>query len=86
MARKSNKINEELMYNSNKIIHKFDMNYSSFLYHILCRTHTKKKCKNPYNFNHYPLHKDKYNFLSCSSPYFSPKNVTHKHPPKANDL
>jgi len=37
------KRNEELIHKSNKVLHKFDMNYSFFLYHILSRTHAKKK-------------------------------------------
>jgi hypothetical protein len=32
-------------------------------------------------FNHSLVHKDKYNFSSCSSPSFSHKSGTHKHPP-----
>jgi hypothetical protein len=77
---------EELIHKSNKAPYKLDMSYFPFLYHILNITQTRKKCLNPYNFNHSPLHKDKYNFLPCSFLSFSHKCVTHKHLPNANDL
>ncbi len=50
MPHKSYKRNEELIHKNNKTLYKFDMSYSPFLYHILNKTHIKKKHYNPCNF------------------------------------
>ncbi len=48
------------------------MCYFPFLYHTLNRIYTI--------FNHFSLHKDKYNVFPCFTPFLSHESVTHKHP------
>ncbi len=69
------------MHKSNKTLYKLNMNYSPFFYHLLNRTHTKKKSRINTSFNHSPLHENKYNFFPCYLFSLSHKSVTHKQPP-----